>query len=586
MRYAVFGVSTLAALASLDACTSKPTAETDNTKRDASLTSADASRDGAAAASNASAPVDAGKGEPKAMAAANFQTSVVDGPAWPESNVGTHRLGYLRNGAVVKAYDRPIANEDCTDGWYELETGGYVCGKATTFDLASPRVRLAPKQPDRDAGMPYRYGVSVADGTPLYRRVLAEGDRKKFEHGKSDEKDEKDEKDGKSAKERSASAKEAPPKEADKEETPVAAGEEEAPPPSTAPASGASSGGSRREAREGREPREGKDERDAGSGKPKLRDLKGRGVLVRKLARGFHLGLDREFRAAGTKWWRTTFGFAVPYDRVALTPSVAKHTGSWFTGGPDLLDGDGGTIAIPDGGTTSAIGAVGFFSYDGAHKIEIDADRTKAGWGEALPKRAAVGLTGRETSVAGVTYHETLNGFWVRVGDVRIAKPEPPADLADGEKWIDIDLTRQTLIAFEGKKPVFATLISSGRRNPQDKEHDFPTPTGTFRIREKHITTTMDGDVASDGPYSIEDVPWVMYFQGSYAIHGAFWHDAFGNPRSHGCVNISPDDARALFGWADPPLPESWHGVYAPDDKHGTRIVIHEDRPKRRHRAE
>jgi len=94
----------------------------------------------------------------------------------------------------------------------------------------------------------------------------------------------------------------------------------------------------------------------------------------------------------------------------------------------------------------------------------------------------------------------------------------------------------------------------------------------------------MDGDVASDGPYSIEDVPWVMYFQGSYALHGAFWHDAFGHMRSHGCVNMAPEDARLLFAWADPPLPVGWHGVFAKDETSGTRIVVHEDAPEKAHR--
>jgi hypothetical protein len=70
-----------------------------------------------------------------------------------------------------------------------------------------------------------------------------------------------------------------------------------------------------------------------------------------------------------------------------------------------------------------------------------------------------------------------------------------------------------------------------------------------------------------------------MYFQGSYALHGAFWHDAFGNMRSHGCVNLSPEDARTLFAWADPQLPPGWHGVFSKDENTGSRVVIHEDPP-------
>jgi lipoprotein-anchoring transpeptidase ErfK/SrfK len=132
------------------------------------------------------------------------------------------------------------------------------------------------------------------------------------------------------------------------------------------------------------------------------------------------------------------------------------------------------------------------------------------------------------------------------------------------------------LAAFEGKRAVFVARISSGRRNPWDAQHDYPTPSGQYHIREKHVTTTMDGDLAADGPYSIEDVPWVMYFKGSFALHGAFWHDDFGHARSHGCINMAPQDARALFFWVGPRLPAGWHGVHASTDRPGTRVVIHE----------
>jgi hypothetical protein len=92
----------------------------------------------------------------------------------------------------------------------------------------------------------------------------------------------------------------------------------------------------------------------------------------------------------------------------------------------------------------------------------------------------------------------------------------------------------------------------------------------------------MDGAVASDGPYSIDDVPWVMYFNGGYALHGAFWHDRFGAERSHGCVNLAPEDAKTVFNWTDPPLPPAWHGVFAKDESTGTRVIVHEDKPSRK----
>jgi len=90
------------------------------------------------------------------------------------------------------------------------------------------------------------------------------------------------------------------------------------------------------------------------------------------------------------------------------------------------------------------------------------------------------------------------------------------------------------------------------------------------------FTNFSDGNVAADAPYSIEDVPWTMYFDGSYALHGASWHANFGHPMSHGCVNLSPADARALFAWTEPRLPDGWHGVFAPTPAEGTRVVIHE----------
>ena len=529
---------------------------------------------------------DAGRGA-LTKVAATAQTSVLDAPWWPESGKGAKRIGYLRHGALAPAYDHPVVNEDCKEGWYELEVGGFVCGKALTTELTSPKVRLAPKQPDHDAGMPYRYGVNVSDGTPLYRRVLPTEDRKKYEPWLTP---------AKPAPEETASASDAD--KADKAEKPekVESGEGEESPRSRHAAGPVDAG--------------------VDAGRPKLKSLKGRGVLVRTMARGFYLALDRSFTSNGARWWRTSFGFAVPFDRIMVQPGVTKHVGSWFEAipvgapgpiddagsGDASLDASGGAASLEAGaasggaasleaGTASgdaggpdaaSAGTVLFVSVGFARKLEVSDDEKKITWGPELPKRSAVMLNGRRATVSGVTYHQTTARFWVRMMDLTPAHPAFPADLRPNEKWIDVDLTRQALVAFEGMRPVFATLISSGRRNPQDKEKDFPTPTGSYRIREKHVTTTMDGDVASDGPYSIEDVPWVMYFQGSYALHAAFWHDAFGHMRSHGCVNMAPEDARTLFAWTDPPLPAGWHGAFSRDDASGTRIIVHEDPHVRR----
>ncbi|MDB5216997.1 MAG: hypothetical protein JWO86_4924, partial [Myxococcaceae bacterium] len=276
---------------------------------DASPPASDATSADAGAALDAEA-VDAGRGVLTKLAA-TAQTSVVDTPWWPESGKGSKRIGYLRHGALAAAYDRPTVNEDCKEGWFELEVGGFVCGKAVTVELNSPRVRLAPKQPDHDAGMPYRYGVNLSDGTPLYRRVLSTEDRKKYEPWLVPAKPAADDTAGESDKTADKSEK------GDKSEKPEITGEGEESPSATP-------------AHKTKEPV------DAGvdAGRPKLKSLKGRGVLVRTMARGFYLALDRSFNAGGAKWWRTSFGFAVPFERIMVQPGVTKHVGSWFEAMP------------------------------------------------------------------------------------------------------------------------------------------------------------------------------------------------------------------------------------------------------------
>lgn len=188
--------------------------------------------------------------------------------------------------------------------------------------------------------------------------------------------------------------------------------------------------------------------------------------------------------------------------------------------------------------------------------------------GNVLPRFSAVPLR----DVAGAQpvhgYLATLDGAFVPEQQLRVAVRTPrPALVPKGARWIHVDLAQQTLIAYEGAKPVFATLVSSGKEG-------FETPRGLFRIFAKHVSTTMDGLAGSEDAYSIEDVPWTMYFQGNYALHAAFWHDRYGNVRSHGCVNLAPADARWLFRWATPTLPDGWHGVQATRQDPGTWVFI------------
>jgi hypothetical protein len=138
---------------------------------------------------------------------------------------------------------------------------------------------------------------------------------------------------------------------------------------------------------------------------------------------------------------------------------------------------------------------------------------------------------------------------------VRVVGPVArPEEVPRDAKWMHVNLAQQTLTAYEGDRPVFATLISSG------KEGYEPDP-GLFRIHEKYLSKTMNGSDPIDGYYEVEEVPWTMYYWESYALHGAYWHDDFGQVRSHGCTNIAPRDARWLFYWSEPQVPAGWQGT-------------------------
>ena len=143
----------------------------------------------------------------------------------------------------------------------------------------------------------------------------------------------------------------------------------------------------------------------------------------------------------------------------------------------------------------------------------------------------------------------------VRRDQVRVVRrTERPSSVPASGKWIHVDLSEQTLVAYEGDDPVYATLISSGKEG-------YEPPTGLFEIQQKYISTTMNATDPIDGFYEVEEVPWTLYYHGGYALHGAYWHTDFGKVRSHGCTNIAPVDARWLYYWSEPEVPTAWHAI-------------------------
>jgi len=183
-----------------------------------------------------------------------------------------------------------------------------------------------------------------------------------------------------------------------------------------------------------------------------------------------------------------------------------------------------------------------------------------------------------ETSdAAGGPFYKIEGDRWLKDKDVVYFKlREPPEGITGDRKWIYVDLTRQSLEAYEGATPVYATLVSTGLAGSPETE----TPTGRFHINFKHLTDDMAGAVEDDEVYSVEDVAWVQYIHMNVALHASFWHSRYGTPKSHGCINLAPADARFLFDWSDPPLPANWHAVATREDGPKTLVIIEGKTPK------
>lgn len=158
--------------------------------------------------------------------------------------------------------------------------------------------------------------------------------------------------------------------------------------------------------------------------------------------------------------------------------------------------------------------------------------------------------------------------------------PTGPDDLAHltaiempetDERWVRVDLSEQTLVAYQGATPIRAFLISSGLP-------DTPTVTGTFRVRMKVRSQLMSGgDPGMNNDYYLPNVEWVQYFYEDYGFHGTYWHNDFGRPKSHGCVNMTNADAKWLWDWLGPRYEEGgavWQR--STDENPGSLVIVHD----------
>lgn len=186
-----------------------------------------------------------------------------------------------------------------------------------------------------------------------------------------------------------------------------------------------------------------------------------------------------------------------------------------------------------------------------------------------LPERSLVFIY-EMREVDGEKWCNVGCGWWApyrRLG--LVVRESRPEGVKESERWLDVSLNEQTLSAYQGDRMVFSTLISTG--NSQ-----FPTVRGLYRIRLKIVSKKMSGGEETGDYYFLEDVPWQMFFYQGFGFHASYWHDLFGLPTSHGCVNLSPMDAKWLFDWTGPRLNprQGW----AESSRHnlGTWVFVHD----------
>lgn len=145
----------------------------------------------------------------------------------------------------------------------------------------------------------------------------------------------------------------------------------------------------------------------------------------------------------------------------------------------------------------------------------------------------------------------------------KAAPAVPAANPGSSGKWIDVNLTTQRLVAYQGNTAVFSTVVSTGLPRT-------PTVTGRFNIYVKYRSAPMSGP-----GYYLPNVPYVMYFYAGYSLHGTYWHNNFGHPMSHGCVNLRTSDAAWVFNWSGPAVPAGSNSASATASNPGTLVVIH-----------
>lgn len=440
-------------------------------------------------------------------------------------------LGALRGGAVVATREAATGpTRDCKAGWQGLVPSGFVCKDDVTHDLAHPILRAASRGPDVSHSLPYMYGT-VTRGGPVYARVPTAAELATHE----------------------PSLERHLAKWADDEVSGAGYGLDvwlrhapgrEVPDALTA---------LRDRVTDPEIPWFLRDHRAV----PNLSGLVASDGAVRvdQIDRRQGRSFTESFLFEGRRYNVTPDLVVIPADR------FRPIRGSSFHGFEIARE----RVPLP----------FALIRRAGGKRYALDPKKKKLVETGELEHRALVRLTGKQQFFRGRLHFETVDGDYI--DDRHASRVDPakrwPKWAQDGQKWLDINLTKQVLVAYEGQSMVYATLISSGEDGLADPATSKrATIRGIYRIHTKWVSAKMDSQAVGE-EFELRDVPYVQYFEEGYALHGAYWHDGFGTPKSHGCINLAPEDARRLFSFTEPAVPPGWHGAMKPLT--GTILFVH-----------
>lgn len=295
-------------------------------------------------------------------------------------------------------------------------------------------------------------------------------------------------------------------------------------------------------------------------------------------------------------WEGTLYKDLASYE--AGSPSIGKLSKDRKHHFVDAVDTARGTVLVEDNGNVSPADDVWIYPVSRHHGRDLVANPLPDGMWQAWTINYEGALVHRapsaDSEVGAILPHHTpllvsnvpadASGHWWTVPHalgsgvpgyvedqetIRHPSPRPdrPPGVRDDEVWIDVDIPQQYLHVYRGDQLIYVSLVATGQVG-------FATPRGVYRLTGKNVTWDMSS--RPDGPeyYYVEDVPWTMHFRPRYALHGVYWHWGFGRIASHGCVNLSPIDAKWVFDHTDPHLPDGWEAIYPTAEDQGTTVRI------------